>query len=92
MALEEALTSAVKECIAKGILAEFLIKHGAEVINMLATEWKIEDALEVAKEEGLEEGIEIGKAEGKAEVKMEVLSLLEQGYSIDEIKAKLKPQ
>ncbi|MDR3237866.1 MAG: hypothetical protein LBT84_05115, partial [Spirochaetia bacterium] len=75
-------------------------EHGAEVIDMLATEWKFEEALEVAKEEGLEEGIEIGEArgeargeaKGKAEGKAEVLDLMEQGYSIDEIKAKLKPQ
>jgi hypothetical protein len=84
MTLEKALTRAVKECIYRGILAKFLTKYKLEVINMFATEWKLEEALEVVKEEGIEEG--------EMRVKMEVLSLMEQGYSIDEIKAKLKPQ
>jgi hypothetical protein len=85
MELKKAIGTAVKECIEKNILAEFLEKHKSEVINMLTTEWKLEDAIRVAKGEGEARGIAKGKMEGKAEV----LSLMEQGYSLDEIKAKL---
>jgi hypothetical protein len=92
MTLEEALIEAVKECIEKGILAKFLTKYKSEVINMFATEWKLEEALEVVKEEGIEIGEARGKMEGIAEGKMEVLSLMEQGYTLDEIKLKLKLQ
>jgi predicted transposase YdaD len=53
---EEAMELAVKECIEKGILREFLETHGSEVINMLMNEWKLEDALVVEREEGREEG------------------------------------
>jgi flagellar biosynthesis/type III secretory pathway protein FliH len=71
---------------------------------MLMTEFNLDDAKAVWQEEAMEKGIELGesrgKAEGKAEGKEEgleigetkVLSLMEQGYSLDEIKAKLKPQ
>jgi hypothetical protein len=41
---------------------------------------------------GEAKGIEIGEARGEAKGEMRVLSLMEQGYSLDEIKAKLKPQ
>jgi predicted transposase/invertase (TIGR01784 family) len=56
--LEKAIEQAVKDCIEKDILAEFLLAHASEVINMLTLEFKMEEAVEVWKEEGREEGIE----------------------------------
>ncbi|MDR1257095.1 MAG: Rpn family recombination-promoting nuclease/putative transposase [Spirochaetaceae bacterium] len=54
----EAVKEAVSFCKARGILADFLKTHGSEVENMLLTEWKWEDALQVRWEEGKEEGRE----------------------------------
>jgi hypothetical protein len=54
----EAMTKAVRWCIGQDILKPFLETHGSEVINMLMSEWKLEDALVVEREEGREEGRE----------------------------------
>ena len=55
--LNEAVTEAVKYCENNGILQSFLKEHASEVLNMLTTEFKMEEAIEVWKEEGREEGI-----------------------------------
>jgi hypothetical protein len=52
---KEAMTLAIRWCIAHNILKPFLETHGSEVINMLFDEWKLEDALVVEREEGREE-------------------------------------
>ena len=59
MALTEAVTQAVKDCIGEGILTNFLKQHSSEVINILTAEWNAEQASKVAHEEGREEGIDI---------------------------------
>ena len=82
---DEAMRLAVKDCIADNILKEFLETHAAEVINMLMTEWNWDDAKEVWFEEGLEQGREQGLEQGQHQV----LALLEQGYTLEQIKAKL---
>jgi hypothetical protein len=48
----------MRYCRENGILKEFLEKNGTEVMNMLLTEWNMDDALEVRFEEGMEEGRE----------------------------------
>jgi hypothetical protein len=55
---KEAMDKGITWCIAHNILKTFLEAHGAEVVNMLMTEWKLEDALVVEREEGREEGRE----------------------------------
>jgi predicted transposase YdaD len=55
---EETMRKAVLYCRDNDILKEFLEKNGTEVMNMLMTEWKMEDALAVRYEEGREEGRE----------------------------------
>jgi hypothetical protein len=55
---EEAMMLAVRWCIANNKLRPFLETHGSEVVNMLMSEWKLEDALVVEREEGREEGRE----------------------------------
>jgi hypothetical protein len=61
---EDAIKEAVKYCQKHAILKEFLEIHASEVLNMLLTEWNIEDAKEVWREEALEEGLEKGREEG----------------------------
>jgi len=51
----EAMKRAIRYCSDNDILKEFLEKNGTEVMNMLITEWSMEDALAVRFEEGREE-------------------------------------
>jgi len=65
--LKKAITLAINYCVERNILKTFLKTHGSEVINMVLTEWKLEDALKVREQEGREEGrkerdIEIAKS------------------------------
>jgi hypothetical protein len=78
---EGAMGEAVKWCIGQGILKGFLEEHGTEVMNMLMAEWKLEDALVVEREEG--------RDEGREECRNMVLELVRQGYSAEQIEAKL---
>ncbi len=55
---DEAIKSAIEDCIKKNILKEFLSKHGSEVHNMLFAEFNMEKELKVAEEIGIEKGIE----------------------------------
>lgn len=57
---------AVKECIEKGVLVDYLRHYGSEVVNMLFEEYNAEKALEIKGKEEYEKGLNIGKAEGKA--------------------------
>ena len=68
---DTAVLQAVKDCEKEGILAEFVRKYGSEVVNMLFTQFNMDDALEVRYEEGREDGIEQGRKEGKEEGKEE---------------------
>ena len=56
MSRDEAVKQAMKTCIEENIMAEYLLKNGSEVENMLYFEWKEEDAIKYAKEEGYEDG------------------------------------
>jgi hypothetical protein len=69
----------------KNILKEILKTHAAEVMNMLTTEWNWDIAREVWEEEALERGREKGREEGQSMV----LELIKQGYSIEQIEARL---
>ena len=56
LSLGDAIKKAVSDCIAQGILVDFLKRHGSEVINMLIQEFNLETAKEVWQEEAREEG------------------------------------
>jgi len=64
MKLDEAVKQAVLICQKEDIMQPFLTKHASEVINMLSTEWNLEDALAVEREESLAEGMEKGMEKG----------------------------
>jgi hypothetical protein len=55
MKLNNALTEAVKYCIRADILTDFMKTKGSEVVNMLMTEFNVDDAKMVWREEGKEE-------------------------------------
>jgi hypothetical protein len=82
---EEAVKKAIKYCIENNILKEFFTKHELEVVDMLLAEITLEDVKKVMKEEGREEGKEEGILLGKKEERSKILSLIKQGYSVDEI-------
>ena len=56
---ENSYEMAIKECIERGILTEYLKKKGSEVINMLKAEYDYEMDIEVQREEAYEEGKEV---------------------------------
>jgi len=95
---EEAVKKAIQYCEKHGILKEFLEIHGSEVLNMLLTEWNLEEAKQVWYEDGITIGEARGEAKGEARGRIEgrtegyeeVLDLLSQGFSSDEIKRKLQ--
>jgi len=76
--LEDAVKKAAVYCRDHEILKGFLEKHATEVLNMLMTEWNIEDAKKVWYEEGREEGRE----EGAFSVAQNLLKL---GFSIETV-------
>jgi hypothetical protein len=67
MSLNEAVAEAIRYCIDNDIMKEFLEKNRSEAGNMLFTEFKMEDALEVRFEEGVETGFEEGVEKTKKE-------------------------
>lgn len=60
----EAYRHAIEECIERGILKEYLIKKGSEVVNMLVAEYDYDLDVEVQREEAYEEGRMEGRMEG----------------------------
>ncbi len=65
--LMEAIERAVEECIKEGILAEFLIEHRAEVLDMCWYEVDEEKVMQYWKEDLYEEGYEDGVSRGRTE-------------------------
>jgi hypothetical protein len=99
--LHKAITRAVSYCKEHDILRSFFEGLTNEEVFMLTREWNLEDAKKVWREEALEEGeargvkigVKIGEERGeqRGEVRGQelVLNLMEQGYSVEEIKRQL---
>jgi hypothetical protein len=82
--LREAIKLAAAWCIAHNKLKQFLETHSSEVMNMLMTEWNLEDALVVEREEGREEGLEKGLEKGREEGREEIAkNALKAGASLE---------
>ena len=64
---EKSYKKAIKECIEKGILADYLMRKGSEVVNMLLDEYDYETDIEVQREEAREQGREEGRKQGREE-------------------------
>ena len=85
---EEPYKKAIKECIEKGILADYLMRKGSEVVNMLLDEYDYETDIEVQREEAREEGRSWREEEQENFFKKLALSIqkkLEKGKTISEI-------
>ncbi len=61
---ERAIKKAIKECIDRGILAEYLKRKGSEVENMLIAEYSYEEDIQVKQQEARRQGIDLGRRQG----------------------------
>ena len=85
----------MEECIEKGILADYLMRKGSEVVNMLLDEYDYETDIEVQREEAREQGREEGRKQGreegrKAERSTLIQKKLEKGKTISQIADELE--
>ena len=101
--LKRAITTAMSNCIERGVLADILLVNKAEVMDMLLTEYDekkhmkairkegYEDGMEAGIQKGIEQGIEKGIEKG-LEQKLEelILKKLAKGKSIDVIAEELE--
>ena len=101
--LKRAITTAMSNCIERGVLADILLVNKAEVMGMLLTEYDekkhmkairkegYEDGLEDGIQKGIEQGIEQGIEKG-LEQKLEelILKKLAKGKSIELIAEELE--
>ena len=83
---DESIRKAILDCQKEGIFAEFVREHGTEAVNMLYTQFNMDDALDVRYEEGVEDGYERGIAEGELRLLIRlVCAKLRQGDTPDTI-------
>ncbi len=88
---DAAIQTAMRTCAKKGIMVDFIRKHGSEVENMLFTEFNMEDALEVRYEEGMEDGIEKGVEKGeRLNLIRLVMRKLQKGKTVEQIAEELE--
>ena len=62
--LDEAIKLVSEQCIAEGVMADFLREHSMEVEAMLATEWDWDECIKIERQEGYEDGFEAGERRG----------------------------
>lgn len=61
---ESAIKKAIRECIDRGILADYLKRKGSEVENMLIAEYSYEEDIQVKQQEAEQQGRTKGRQEG----------------------------
>ena len=61
---DAAIEQAIRDCIRAGIFRDFVRRHGSEVVNMLFTQFNMEDAKKIWQEEAYEDGEEAGIQKG----------------------------
>ena len=64
---DHAIKKAIRECIERGILADYLKRKGSEVENMLIAEYSYEEDIRVKQQEAEQLGREAGRKEGREE-------------------------
>jgi hypothetical protein len=88
---EEAVSEAVSCCKRRGILYDFLCRHGSEVENMLWNDCTLEDVIELRREEDFEAGRDEARRETAKALKAMGLSVgqiaMSTKLSADEIAA-----
>ncbi|MGL5433861.1 MAG: hypothetical protein ACRDBO_00495 [Lachnospiraceae bacterium] len=84
---DEAIIQSIKDCQSRGFMEDFLVEHGTEAINMLFTEFNMEDALAIRGEEKYAEGLEEGAI---LKVKELIIKKIEKGKTIETIAEELE--
>ena len=79
----QAISNAVKFCIANGIMKGYLEEHSEEVFNMLALEWDKDLALQARFDDGFDTGHEKG-------VESVALNLLNMGMEFEQVQTATK--
>ena len=82
MNTEQAINRAVEECIKEDVMAEFLIAHRAEVVDVCITEYNEERVMSSIREEGIREGIREGE---KKAIKKMVINSYRKGNAPESI-------
>ncbi len=83
---EKGFIKAIKECINKDILKDYLTRKSKEVINMLLAEYDYKTDIAVQRAEALEIGMQQGMQKGVYQNKLETAkSLRNMGMEIDKI-------
>jgi hypothetical protein len=82
--LEKAMKEAIDYCIGHGILRQFLESNGSEVVNMLLSEWNIDEAKEVWQEEAREDAWEEAEETQAAKIAEIAKNLLGMGLSVEQ--------
>ena len=91
---ENGFTNAIKICIEKGILKEYLQRKAREVINMLVAEYDYDtdiavqrqESLMIGMQQGIQQGMQQGFFNGAYQAKLETAkNLLQIGLSIENI-------
>ena len=83
---ENGFTNAVKICIEKGILKEYLQRKAREVINMLIAEYDYDtdiavqrrESLMIGLQQGIQQGIQQGFSNGSRQARLETARILKQ--------------
>ena len=75
---DEAIIKTIRDCEREGIMVDFVREHGTEAVNMIFTQFNLDDAMEVRYEEGFEDGFENGFENGTE--KGDMLRLIQQIY------------
>ena len=81
----KAIKMAIQDCKQADLLAEFWESMSGEEMNMLYNEFSLDTALEVREEEGREKGRVEGRVEEREEWNRELLSLVDKGYTMEDI-------
>lgn len=84
LARRDAIGTAVKFCIANGIMKGYLEEHSEEVFNMLALQWDKDSAIKASFDDGFEDGLQVGRNNGIESV---ALNMLRRGKSFEDIQA-----
>ena len=92
---EEAMKNAIGECIAKGILKDYLERRGSEVRNMLCAEYDYDLDMEVHREETMDAAIldileDIGEVPRRLEYKIRRESNFEKLRKLHKLSAKVE--
>lgn len=84
---DDSIIASIKDCEREGIMVDFVRAYGTEAVNMLFTEFNMEDALEVRYEEGFEDGMEKGEL---VKLIQQVCRKLQKGKTSEAITSELE--